>query len=192
MLADAPIGVCKETVFSQADRSATDIIFGRKNTVMLRLPSAFPSQTSTQGSAQHSNRFARRGRRAAICLVLAGSVFAAWIPAAAQSGLWTWMGGSSTVPGSNEGQPGVYGTMGTPAAANIPGGRGASAVWIDHSGNTWLFGGYGADANGASSYLNDLWKLNPTTNEWTWMSGSTTIGADGGQPACTAPWERPP
>ena len=36
---------------------------------------------------------------------------------------WTWMGGSSTVPGAGEGYPGVYGTLGTPTAANIPGGR---------------------------------------------------------------------
>jgi N-acetylneuraminic acid mutarotase len=92
------------------------------------------------------------------------------------------MGGSSTVPGSDEGQSGVYGTLGTPAAANIPGGRGAAAVWTDHSGNTWLFGGYGFDANGSVSYLNDLWELNPATNEWTWMSGSSTIGSSGGQP----------
>jgi N-acetylneuraminic acid mutarotase len=113
---------------------------------------------------------------------MAGTVCGAWNPAAAQSGVWTWMGGSSNVPGSNEGQPGVYGTERTPAATNIPGGRGASAVWIDHSGNTWLFGGYGFDANEDASYLNDLWKLDPTTNEWTWMSGSSTIGASGGQP----------
>ena len=31
---------------------------------------------------------------------------------------WAWAGGSSTV-----GQPGVYGTLGTPAPGNIPGGR---------------------------------------------------------------------
>ncbi len=35
---------------------------------------------------------------------------------------WTWMGGSSTVR-NNNGQPGVYGILGTPAAGNIPGGR---------------------------------------------------------------------
>jgi N-acetylneuraminic acid mutarotase len=118
-------------------------------------------------------------RCAALLMVL---VFIAWDSAAAQSGVWTWMGGSSTVPGSNEGQPGVYGTLGTPAAANIPGGRGAAALWKDQSGNIWLLGGYGFDSNGAVSYLNDLWKLDPSTNEWAWMSGSTTIGSSGGQP----------
>ncbi|MGA3083024.1 MAG: kelch repeat-containing protein, partial [Terracidiphilus sp.] len=140
------------------------------------------SSISSLGCSQISNRPAKGGRWAALCLVLAAIACIGGNPAAAQSGLWTWMGGSSTVPGSNEGQPGVYGTLGTPAAANIPGGRGAAAVWTDHSGNTWLFGGYGFDANGAVSYLNDLWELTPSTNEWTWMSGSSTIGSSGGQP----------
>ena len=46
---------------------------------------------------------------------------------------WTWMGGSSTVPNTNDGsggQSGVYGTLGTPAAGNIPGSR-YSAVRLD-------------------------------------------------------------
>jgi len=60
---------------------------------------------------------------------------------------WTWKGGSSTV-GSNGAQPGVYGTLGTPAAGNIPGGREEASSWTDSSGNRWLFGGYGADVKG--------------------------------------------
>ena len=38
---------------------------------------------------------------------------------------WTWMGGNdnSTPPTNQKGQPGVYGTLGTFAAGNIPGGR---------------------------------------------------------------------
>jgi len=131
---------------------------------------------------QLSSRRAKRGRWAALCLLLAATTCAPWNTAGAQSGLWTWMGGSSTVPGSNKGQPGIYGTLRTPAATNIPGGRGAGAVWKDHSGNIWLLGGYGFDANGDVSYLNDFWELNPSTNEWTWVSGSSTIGTSGGQP----------
>jgi hypothetical protein len=50
---------------------------------------------------------------------------------------WTWMGGSSTV-GSNGGQPGVYGTLGTPAPGNIPGGREYAMGWTDSSGNFWV------------------------------------------------------
>ncbi|HWE84765.1 MAG TPA: chitobiase/beta-hexosaminidase C-terminal domain-containing protein [Terracidiphilus sp.] len=87
---------------------------------------------------------------------------------------WTWMGGSST---SN--QPGVYGTLGTPAPGNIPGSRYRAATWIDGSGNFWLFGGSGFDSVGNEGYLSDLWKFNPSTNEWTWISGSSTANQPG-------------
>jgi N-acetylneuraminic acid mutarotase/protein involved in polysaccharide export with SLBB domain len=91
------------------------------------------------------------------------------------TGLWTWMGGSSTAN-----QAGVYGTMGTPSAGSIPGGRFSPAVWIDKSGNVWLFGGGGAvDANGNSGYINDLWEYNPSTNLWTWMGGSSVLDSSG-------------
>jgi N-acetylneuraminic acid mutarotase len=102
-----------------------------------------------------------------------------------QANQWTWMGGSKTV-GSNGGQSGVYGTLGTPAAGNIPGGRGGASSWIDSSGHLWLFGGSGFDVNGTNGSLNDLWEFNPnpnepTTNQWTWMGGSKTVGSNGGQ-----------
>ncbi len=93
------------------------------------------------------------------------------------SGEWTWMGGSSagTVAGT-------YGTLGTPAAGNIPGSRTNPSVWTDSSGNFWLFGGWGYDSTDAVGWLNDLWKYNPSTNQWTWMGGSNTVGSNGGQP----------
>ena len=97
---------------------------------------------------------------------------------------WTWMGGSSTVACNADGcsQPGVYGALGTPAQGNVPGGRQGAATWTDNSGNLWLFGGTGFDAGSNSGSLNDLWKFNPSTNLWAWMSGSKTVGSNGGQP----------
>jgi hypothetical protein len=101
---------------------------------------------------------------------------------------WAWMGGSSAVPSvcpaspSNCGQPGAYGTLGTPAAGNVPGGRSGSSNWTDSNGNLWLFGGTGFDANDDFGTLNDLWEFNPSTNEWIWISGSNSVGANGGQP----------
>ena len=55
--------------------------------------------------------------------------------------------------------------------------RGAivSGGWTDSRGNLWLFGGEGYDSIGARGYLNDLWEFNPSTNEWTWVSGSSTM-----------------
>jgi len=62
-----------------------------------------------------------------ICLL---SAFA--MPREAQAGPneWTWVSGSN-LPN----QPGVYGTLGTPAAANVPGWRTGAASWTDKSGN---------------------------------------------------------
>lgn len=94
---------------------------------------------------------------------------------------WAWMGGGSTVGSYESGQPGVYGKLGTAAPGNTPGGRQNAASWVDSSGNLWLFGGNGFDGNGSSGELNDLWEFNPSTNEWAWMGGSSTIGSNGGQ-----------
>jgi len=88
---------------------------------------------------------------------------------------WAWMGGSSTVPAANGGQPGVYGMLGTPASGNVPGGRNSPLGWTDSSGNLWLFGGYGHDSMGVFGNLNDLWEFSPTTKEWTWTSGRSTV-----------------
>jgi N-acetylneuraminic acid mutarotase len=85
---------------------------------------------------------------------------------------WAWMAGSST--GNKAGN---YGTMGTPSAQNVPGGREDASGWTGSDGNFWLFGGYGYDASGILGVLNDLWEYNPSTGEWTWMSGSTTVGS---------------
>ncbi|MGA2085224.1 MAG: kelch repeat-containing protein [Terracidiphilus sp.] len=88
---------------------------------------------------------------------------------------WAWMAGSSTVGLPQNGRPGVYGTLGSPAAGNVPGGRAGASSWTDSSGNFWFFGGTGFDANGKSGYLNDLWEFSPSTNEWTWMGGNSTL-----------------
>jgi len=92
--------------------------------------------------------------------------------------MWAWMGGSSTA-GSNGGQPGVYGTLGTPAAGNIPGSRENAITWTDNSGNIWLFGGYGFDTNGTEGALSDLWEFNLSTKQWAWMGGSSTVPCGG-------------
>ena len=86
---------------------------------------------------------------------------------------WAWMGGSSTA-----GWPaavGSYGTLGMSSATNVPGGRSGAATWIDSNGNFWLFGGVGYDAAGYEGSLNDLWELSPSTNEWAWMGGNSTL-----------------
>ncbi|MGD0912100.1 MAG: kelch repeat-containing protein [Terracidiphilus sp.] len=103
--------------------------------------------------------------------------------ARAQAGDWTWMGGDNTMTNCSGpdasgmicGTPGVYGTEGKPASANVPGGRDRGAMWVDGQGNFWLFGGYGVDSAGTRGQLNDVWEFVLSSKEWVWMGGSNTI-----------------
>ena len=64
----------------------------------------------------------------------------------------------------------------------MPGARNWAISWADSAGNLWLFGGFGYDSTGPGgyfSYLNDLWKYTPSTQQWTWVSGAKTINASG-------------
>ena len=91
----------------------------------------------------------------------------------AQLNQWTWVKGNNTAN-----IYGVYGTKGTASAANKPGSRESAGTWTDGAGNLWLFGGEGYAAS-SPGYLNDLWKYNIITNEWTWVKGDNTVGAVG-------------
>ena len=83
---------------------------------------------------------------------------------------WTWMHGSN-IPGAN----GIYGTKGNASASTTPGARNeTSCTWVDNNDNLWLFGGEATFGN-----LNDLWKYNIGTNQWTWMSGSNNLNQSG-------------
>ena len=84
-------------------------------------------------------------------------------------GQWAWINGASTT-----GSGGSYGSMGSAAPTNAPPARSAALSWIDHSGKLWLFGGVGAGGS-----LNDLWRYDPGTSEWTWMAGANTTNGSG-------------
>lgn len=86
---------------------------------------------------------------------------------APSTGRWTWQAGSAQTNAIAG-----YGTQGTESTANSPGGRYGGAAWRDATGVFWMFGG--------SSYfgaLNDLWRSNPATLSWTWVSGSNQPSA---------------
>ncbi len=87
---------------------------------------------------------------------------------------WTWIRGYAS-----HGIPGNYGTMGVPSATNDPGVRHGCATWTDKQGNLWLFGGEGYDITPNEDLLNDLWKYDKSTNQWTWIKGSNTLNDPG-------------
>ncbi len=109
------------------------------------------------------------------------------------TGQWTWLGPSNSNVGQNNG---AYGTQGAASATNAPGGRQQAMLWVDSSGNVWLFGGLGLDSAGTrnpgalsglatgtatpdGALLNDLWEYNAGTGQWTWISGNNLADQTG-------------
>src|SRR5438045_1742714 len=86
----------------------------------------------------------------------------------AQAGQWTWVSGVSFTNNT-----GTFGTRGVPNVNNSPPSLYEACEWKDHAGNFWLFGGL--FYNGLSSTAGDLWRYNPLTNEWTWMTGTSVL-----------------
>ena len=84
---------------------------------------------------------------------------------------WTWMGGSNGISSN-----GTIGAQGTGSVANIPSARDGAVTWADPTtGHLWLFGGFGYTSSGTSTgYRNDLWRFDPATGIWTWMTGNST------------------
>lgn len=80
---------------------------------------------------------------------------------------WTWVRGSHLVN-----QLGVYGTRGEPSTFNSPGARQQAISWMGSDGTLWLFGGVGYSNSSVNGNLNDLWRYNPSTEQWTWMGGT--------------------
>lgn len=78
---------------------------------------------------------------------------------------WTWIGGSKQI-NSNAVLQG---------AQAIPGARDLAVSWTDNSGNLWLFGGYGYNANSESGFLNDLWTYNQQTKVWRLVESQTVV-----------------
>src|SRR6185295_8426984 len=103
-----------------------------------------------------------------------------------QPGQWTWIHGSN-IPNN----PGSYGVKGIPGPTNEPPALYEPCEWTDLNGNFWLYGGIRHNSGGES---NDLWKYDPVVNEWTWISGTQTLGDPGnfGIKGVASPNNRPP
>lgn len=82
--------------------------------------------------------------------------------------MWTWVSGLDTAPTTPV--TSIYGIKGVAAPNNYPSSHSSSAIWLDDSGNMFMFGGFGVDANGINGIIDDLWKFDG--NMWTWVAGS--------------------
>jgi len=120
-------------------------------------------------------------------------LFGGYGPTGRHNDLWSNRGGWAHVKGSTTtDQPGVYGTQGVSDVANTPGARQGAVSWFtpggplgpdDISGVLWLFGGTN---DGGTTNFNDLWRFDIGTEEWTWVSGSSTTNSNGTYTALNA------
>ena len=88
-------------------------------------------------------------------------------------GTWAHVKGSQLI---NQG--GVSGTQGEAAPTNVPGGRKYFAMDIASNNTIWIMGGRARSVSNVESNLGDLWKLNLSTLEWTFVTGATTHNQD--------------
>jgi Bacterial Ig domain/Concanavalin A-like lectin/glucanases superfamily/PKD domain/Putative Ig domain/Galactose oxidase, central domain/Calx-beta domain len=85
---------------------------------------------------------------------------------------WVWTQGPNVAN-----VPGIYGTLDTAAFTNTIGARGDAVSWADPNGTLWVFGGQGLAEGKVIGVLGDLWKRDPITLEWTWVSGSKALNS---------------
>lgn len=78
-------------------------------------------------------------------------------------GAWTWMGGTTTSNASP-----VYGPATVPTSSAMPRASYNLVSWKDPLGNFWMYDGV---------YGNEVWRYNPTSTQWTYMSGTSTSTA---------------
>ncbi len=89
-----------------------------------------------------------------------------------QGGLWTWMKGDPTNFATT-----VTGTPGVPSPSNFPQCRYSPTPWTDNNGDFWMWGGSSDEPvppiGPGNHRINDLWKFDPVTNQWTYYTGDT-------------------
>lgn len=90
------------------------------------------------------------------------------------SNQWTWIKGPN-VPNTS----GVYGITAVPSSNNNPGSRYKSTASLISNKYLMLFGGYGLAQTGPLYYLNDLWRFDLVTYDWTFIKGGTLSGQNG-------------
>lgn len=85
---------------------------------------------------------------------------------------WTWLKGSNVANSQ-----GNYGTLGITSSTSYPGAREfAAGAFIN--GNFYMQGGNGYGTSSTAGYLNDVWKYEVSSNNWTYIGGtSSTAGS---------------
>jgi gliding motility-associated-like protein len=100
-----------------------------------------------------------------ICTTLSLLMVVLCLNLTAQSGVWTWVAGSSS-----PNQPASFGIQGVASTSNQPPGTYTSNSWTDLNGDFWILGGISPP----SSHWGALWKFDRSIAQWIWMKGPST------------------
>lgn len=88
---------------------------------------------------------------------------------------WIWLGPNAS---SNMCGNVALGSLSVANSGNSPGGRySAQSVFVPDLNKVYLFGGYGHGFSGDGLY-SDIWTFNPSTGNWTWVSGPSIPDQD--------------
>jgi Cu-Zn family superoxide dismutase len=72
----------------------------------------------------------------------------------------------------------VASTVPYPTGPAYPGSRhSATFLYVPQTGLMYLAAGFGRDGDNVTGNLNDLFSFNPATQEWKWVSGSSSVNA---------------
>lgn len=102
-------------------------------------------------------------------LVIGAAVCAMTTVAPAQGRQWIWMGGESTVNHAPA-YPAAHGMTGDPGSRRI------EMNWTGLDGNFYIYSGQHIPSLSNRSYFADVWKYDPRTLEWSWVSGPPNSG----------------
>ena len=86
--------------------------------------------------------------------------------------MWTWVAGNQLHNNSPS-----YGTKQLSSSINDPGDRFCYTKFIDSQNNIYFLGATLFVFNGPD--VSDVWRFNPTTTEWTWVGGTSTLNPPG-------------
>jgi N-acetylneuraminic acid mutarotase len=140
------------------------LIYGTGSYGTINVPAASNYPPATRGAVSwtYEGKFYMFGGNNS-----SGNVNAMWVYDPVTT-YWTWIKGSSTLDA-----PGSYGAIGVTTASNVPWSRSNAIAWLCGS-KFYVFGGIPS-----GGVINDLWRYDPATNNWTLLKGSNVFNDTG-------------
>jgi N-acetylneuraminic acid mutarotase len=149
--------------------SNTDFSAGNYGTIGIEASTNIPGARRSSANWVVNGKFYLFGGNGTVAGMVAGLLNDLWSYNPTTNN-WTYIKGSMAFNTN-----GTYGSIGVANTNNTPGGRSYGHTWV-YNNKLYLMGGggFGAATNNSGD-LNDLWSFDISTNNWTWLKGSSTV-----------------